>query len=397
MEGSDLKVVAAIDSFKGSMTSMEAGRAAREGILAAHPDAEVVIRPLADGGEGTTDALIEGLGGERIDLTVTGPLGDPVTCYYGYLSSTENTGKKNVGKDTATGGMGSGTAIMEMAAAAGITLTDVRDPLSATTFGVGEMILDAMDRGCRDFIIGIGGSATNDGGIGMLKALGFRFMDPDGNDPGEGGQALEKVASIDISGRDPRLDECRFRVACDVTNPLCGENGATYIYGPQKGVTDDMKKSLDQAMEHYASVAADTLGQDHAEAPGAGAAGGLGFALLSFLNAELTPGIRLILDAVGLEEELKDADVVITGEGRLDHQTAMGKAPVGVAELAKKYGATVIAFAGSVTPDAGACNLAGIDAFFPIVRGVTTLEEAMDSENAKANMRACAEQVFRLL
>ncbi len=392
-----MKVVAAIDSFKGSMTSMEAGRAAREGILAAHPDAEVVIRPLADGGEGTTDALIEGLGGERIDLTVTGPLGDPVTCYYGYLSSTENTGKKNVGKDTATGGMGSGTAIMEMAAAAGITLTDVRDPLSATTFGVGEMILDAMDRGCRDFIIGIGGSATNDGGIGMLKALGFRFMDPDGNDPGEGGQALGKVASIDISGKDPRLDECRFRVACDVTNPLCGENGATYIYGPQKGVTDDMKKSLDQAMEHYASVAADTLGQDHAEAPGAGAAGGLGFALLSFLNAELTPGIRLILDAVGLEEELKDADVVITGEGRLDHQTAMGKAPVGVAELAKKYGATVIAFAGSVTPDAGACNLAGIDAFFPIVRGVTTLEEAMDSENAKANMRACAEQVFRLL
>lgn len=392
-----MKVVAAIDSFKGSMTSMEAGRAAREGILAAHPDAEVVIRPLADGGEGTTDALIEGLGGERIDLTVTGPLGDPVTCYYGYLSSTENTGKKNVGKDTATGGMGSGTAIMEMAAAAGITLTDVRDPLSATTFGVGEMILDAMDRGCRDFIIGIGGSATNDGGIGMLKALGFRFMDPDGNDPGEGGQALGKVASIDISGRDPRLDECRFRVACDVTNPLCGENGATYIYGPQKGVTDDMKESLDQAMEHYASVAADTLGQDHAEAPGAGAAGGLGFALLSFLNAELTPGIRLILDAVGLEEELKDTDVVITGEGRLDHQTAMGKAPVGVAELAKKYGATVIAFAGSVTPDAGACNLAGIDAFFPIVRGVTTLEEAMDSENAKANMRACAEQVFRLL
>ncbi len=392
-----MKVVATIDSFKGSMTSMEAGRAAREGILAAHPDAEVVIRPLADGGEGTTDALIEGLGGERIDLTVTGPLGDPVTCYYGYLSSTENTGKKNVGKDTATGGMGSGTAIMEMAAAAGITLTDVRDPLSATTFGVGEMILDAMDRGCRDFIIGIGGSATNDGGIGMLKALGFRFMDPDGNDPGEGGRALGKVASIDISGRDPRLDECRFRVACDVTNPLCGENGATYIYGPQKGVTDDMKESLDQAMEHYASVAADTLGQDHAEAPGAGAAGGLGFALLSFLNAELTPGIRLILDAVGLEEELKDADVVITGEGRLDHQTAMGKAPVGVAELAKKYGATVIAFAGSVTPDAGACNLAGIDAFFPIVRGVTTLEEAMDSENAKANMRACAEQVFRLL
>ena len=399
-----MKVVAAIDSFKGSMTSMEAGRAAREGILAAHPDAEVVIRPLADGGEGTTDALIEGLGGKRIDITVTGPLGAPVSCYYGYLSSTENTGKKSAGKSKGTGGVesgtdgaGSATAIMEMAAAAGITLTDVRDPLRATTFGVGEMIRDAMDRGCRDFIIGIGGSATNDGGIGMLKALGFRFTDLEGNDPGEGGQALGKVASIDITGRDPRLDECRFRVACDVTNPLCGKNGATYIYGPQKGVTDEMKESLDQAMAHYASVAADTLGQDHAEAAGAGAAGGLGFALLSFLNAELTPGIQLILDAVGLEEELKDADVVITGEGRLDHQTAMGKAPVGVAELAKKHGAKVIAFAGSVTPDAGACNAAGIDAFFPIVRGVTTLEDAMDPENAKANMRACAEQVFRLL
>lgn len=397
MEGSDLKVVAAIDSFKGSMTSMEAGRAAREGILAAHPDAEVVIRPLADGGEGTTDALIEGLGGKRIDIAVTGPLGAPVSCYYGYLSSTENTGEKTDDKNTATGGVESATAIMEMAAAAGITLTDVRDPLRATTFGVGEMIRDAMDRGCRDFIIGIGGSATNDGGIGMLKALGFRFTDLEGKDPGEGGQALGKVASIDITGRDPRLDECRFRVACDVTNPLCGENGATYIYGPQKGVTDEMKESLDQAMAHYASVAANTLGQDHAEAAGAGAAGGLGFALLSFLNAELTPGIQLILDAVGLEEELKDADVVITGEGRLDHQTAMGKAPVGVAELAKKHGAKVIAFAGSVTPDAGACNAAGIDAFFPIVRGVTTLEEAMDPENTKANMRACAEQVFRLL
>ena len=392
-----MKVVAAIDSFKGSMTSMEAGRAAREGILAAHPDAEVVIRPLADGGEGTTDALIEGLGGKRIDIAVTGPLGAPVSCYYGYLSSTENTGEKTDDKNTATGGVESATAIMEMAAAAGITLTDVRDPLRATTFGVGEMIRDAMDRGCRDFIIGIGGSATNDGGIVMLKALGFRFTDLEGKDPGEGGQALGKVASIDITGRDPRLDECRFRVACDVTNPLCGENGATYIYGPQKGVTDEMKESLDQAMAHYASVAANTLGQDHAEAAGAGAAGGLGFALLSFLNAELTPGIQLILDAVGLEEELKDADVVITGEGRLDHQTAMGKAPVGVAELAKKHGAKVIAFAGSVTPDAGACNAAGIDAFFPIVRGVTTLEEAMDPENAKANMRACAEQVFRLL
>ena len=373
-----MKIVTAIDSFKGSMTSIEAGHAAKKGILAAHPGAQVIIKPLADGGEGTTDALIEGLNGKRIPLTVTGPFGDPISCYYGYLPETS-------------------TAVIEMAAAAGITLSDRHDPLAATTRGVGEMILDAVRRGCRDFIIGIGGSATNDGGIGMLSALGFSFLSENGSDAGEGGQALGKVCSVDISGQDPRLKDCRFRVACDVTNPLCGKNGATYIYGPQKGVTEDMKEPLDQAMSHYARVCASFLGKDCSLAEGAGAAGGLGFAFLSFLNARLIPGTSLILEAVGLEEELKDADIVITGEGRLDHQTAMGKAPVGVASLAKKYGAKVIAFAGSVTADATACNDAGIDAFFPIVRGVTTLEEAMDPVNAKANLAACAEQVFRLL
>lgn len=373
-----MKIVAAIDSFKGSMTSIEAGNAAKAGILAAHPQARVVVKPLADGGEGTTDALIEGLDGEKITLSATGPFGDPVSCYYGFLPATS-------------------TAVIEMASAAGITLSDRHDPLAATTRGVGEMILDALNRGCRDFIIGIGGSATNDGGVGMLSALGVRFLDRDGKDAGEGGQALGKITSIDLSGLDPRLKGCRFQVACDVTNPLCGKNGATYIYGPQKGVTDDMKEPLDQAMTQYASVCASTLGIDYSSTPGSGAAGGLGFAFQSFLNGVLTPGIDLILKAVGLEEELKDADIVITGEGRLDHQTAMGKAPVGVASLARKYGAKVIAFAGSVTEDASACNDAGIDAFFPIVRGVCTLEEAMEPSNAKANLSACAEQVFRLL
>nr|WP_307998620.1 glycerate kinase [uncultured Merdimonas sp.] len=383
-----MKIVAAIDSFKGSMTSIEAGNAAKVGILAAHPQARVVVKPLAatgvvlkplaDGGEGTTDALIEGLDGEKITLSATGPFGDPVSCYYGFLAATS-------------------TAVIEMASAAGITLSDRHDPLAATTRGVGEMILDALNRGCRDFIIGIGGSATNDGGVGMLSALGVRFLDRDGKDAGEGGQALGKITSIDLSGLDPRLKGCRFQVACDVTNPLCGKNGATYIYGPQKGVTDDMKEPLDQAMTQYASVCASTLGIDYSSTPGSGAAGGLGFAFQSFLNGVLTPGIDLILKAVGLEEELKDADIVITGEGRLDHQTAMGKAPVGVASLARKYGAKVIAFAGSVTEDASACNDAGIDAFFPIVRGVCTLEEAMEPSNAKANLSACAEQVFRLL
>lgn len=375
-----MKVVVALDSFKGSLSSMEAGRAVKAGILAAIPDASVVVKPLADGGEGTTDALIEGLGGERIALTVTGPLGQPVSSCYGCLNQ-------------------SSTAVMEMAAAAGIPLVspDKRYPLAASTYGVGEMINDAISRGLRDFIIGIGGSATNDGGIGMLKALGFRFLNRDGQDVGEGAQALAKVSSIDTKGRNPLLSQCRFRIACDVTNPLCGKNGATYIYGPQKGVTDDMLEDLDNAMAHYAAVVSGTLDSHFADTPGAGAAGGLGFAFLSFLNASLTPGIELILKATGLESELSDADIVVTGEGRLDGQTAMGKAPVGVARLAKKYGAKVIAFAGSVTKEASACNQAGIDGYFPIVRGITTLEEAMKPDVARENMAAAAEQVFRIL
>ena len=375
-----MKVVIAIDSLKGSLSSMEAGMAIKDGILAAKPDAEVIVKPLADGGEGTTDALIEGMNGERIDLTVTGPMHTPVDAYYGYLKDTN-------------------TAVMEMASAAGITLVpdSEKNPLLATSYGVGEMINDAIQRGCRNFIIGIGGSVTNDGGIGMLKALGVRFLDENDEDAGEGGQALAKVARIDVSGMNPLLKECHIQVACDVNNPLCGENGSTYVYGPQKGVTEDMKKTLDEAMAHFARVTSETLENDYLNTPGAGAAGGLGYAFLAYTGAALTPGIELILDAVGLEEELSGADVVVTGEGRLDFQTAMGKAPVGVARLAKKYNAKVIAFAGSVTKEAPACNKEGIDAFFPILRGVCTLAEAMDPVAARNNMTATVEQVFRLL
>lgn len=375
-----MKVVIAIDSLKGSLSSMEAGMAIKDGILAAKPDAEVIVKPLADGGEGTTDALIEGMNGERIDLTVTGPMHTPVDAYYGYLKDTN-------------------TAVMEMASAAGITLVpdSEKNPLLATSYGVGEIINDAIQRGCRNFIIGIGGSVTNDGGIGMLKALGVRFLDENGEDAGEGGQALAKVARIDVSGMNPLLKECHIQVACDVNNPLCGENGSTYVYGPQKGVTEDMKKTLDEAMAHFARVTSETLENDYMNTPGAGAAGGLGYAFLAYTGAALTPGIELILDAVGLEEELSGADVVVTGEGRLYFQTAMGKAPVGVARLAKKYNAKVIAFAGSVTKEATACNKEGIDAFFPILRSVCTLAEAMDPVAARNNMTATVEQVFRLL
>ena len=375
-----MKVVVAIDSFKGSLSSIEAGQAVKAGVLAAHPDANVIIKPLADGGEGTTDAFIEGLGGQRIDLTVTGPMGSPVSCYYGYLEKDK-------------------TAIIEMASASGITLVPAhqKNPLTASTRGVGEMIIHALEKGCRHFIIGIGGSATNDAGIGMLKALGYSFLDEQGLDVGEGAQALGKVASIDAKNRHPLLDDCQFRIACDVTNPLCGENGSTYIYCPQKGVTEAQKESLDQDMAHFADVTETTLNCAYKNYPGAGAAGGLGFAFLSYLHASLSPGVELILDAINLSDALNGADIVVTGEGQLDRQTAMGKAPVGVAKLAKAHGAKVLAFSGSVTKEAVACNQAGIDAFFPILRRIVTLEEAMDPSTARSNMTASVEQVFRLL
>ncbi len=371
-----MKVVVAIDSLKGSMTSMEAGRAIREGILNVLPDTEVIVKPLADGGEGTTEALVEGLGGELVETEVHGPLETPVKAVYGVIKET-------------------GTAIMEMAAAAGIILVGKdKRPLDATTYGVGEMIRDAVRRGCREFIIGIGGSATNDGGIGMLTALGYEFLDARGAAVGIGAGALGKVASIRVL---PELKECRFRIACDVTNPLCGVNGATYIYGPQKGVTEDLRDSLDEAMDSYAQVIRDCLGTDHRESEGAGAAGGLGFAFLSCLNADLQPGIGLVMDAVDMEKTMEGADLVFTGEGRLDGQTAMGKAPVGIAKLAKKHGAKVVALAGAVIEGAEKCNENGIDAFFPILRRIVTLDEAMDPKTAKENMIRTAEQVIRLV
>lgn len=377
--GYSMKVVVAIDSLKGSLTSMEAGNAIKEGILKAG-DAQVIVKPLADGGEGTTDALIEGLNGERREVSVMGPLGETVHTYYGYLKE-------------------SNTAVIEMAAAAGIILVkdQDKDPMKATTYGVGQMIKDAIDLGCRDFIIGIGGSATNDGGVGMLQALGYEFLDANGQDVGFGGGALAKISEIRCENRLKELDHLTIKVACDVTNPLCGENGATYIYGPQKGVTDEMKPVLDQDMASYAKVVMDKNGVDLQDSPGAGAAGGMGFAFLSFLKANLVSGIDLILDAVALEKSMEGADVVITGEGRLDHQTAMGKAPVGVAKMAKKQGIKVIALAGSLTPGAKACNEAGIDAYFSILTSVISLEEAMKKDVASKNLTDTTEQIFRLI
>lgn len=373
-----MKVVIAIDSLKGSLTSIEAGKAIKEGILNVI-DAEVIVKPLADGGEGTTEALVEGLGGETVEIFVMGPQKDKIKAAYGYIAESK-------------------TAIIEMAAAAGIMLVgEEKNPMEATTYGVGEMIKDAINRGCRNFIIGIGGSATNDGGIGMLTALGFDFYDNNGNKLGIDAKELGKISVIFTENAIPELSECNFKIACDVINQLCGENGATYIYGPQKGVTEEIKEKLDKDMAHYAKVTKKYLNNDYSEASGAGAAGGLGFAFLSYLHGDLQPGIELVIDTVKLEECIKDADYVITGEGCLDKQTAMGKAPVGVAKLAKKYDKTVIALAGSVTDDAVKCNENGIDAYFPILLKVIPLQEAMKKENARKNMVKTTEQIFRLI
>lgn len=370
-----MKVVIAIDSFKGSLGSVEAGNAAAEGVRRAVPGAECVVRPLADGGEGTVAALTDGLGGELRKVSVTGPLGAPAVTRYGLLPD--------------------GRAVMEMAEASGITLVPAgeRDPMRATTRGVGEMILDAVRNGASKFVIGIGGSATNDGGAGMLQALGWRLLDAKGRDLPPGGAALARIVSIEPPPDADRLRGLEFRIACDVRNPLCGKEGASAVFGPQKGATPEMVAGLDAALRRFASVA-DPEGRA-AEAPGAGAAGGLGFAFSAFLGAELVPGVDLILGETRLDDFMDGADVVVTGEGRLDAQTVMGKAPAGVARLAKAHGAKVIAFCGCVGDGAEAVNGAGIDAFFPVLRKVATLEEALDPVNAAANLAATAEQAFR--
>ena len=425
-----MKAVIAIDSFKGSMDSIEAGEAAEKGIRRVFTDAEAIVYPLADGGEGTVQALAKGLGGRLEKVKVTGPLGKPVICEYGIVEEK--------------------TAIIEMAGAAGITLVqpELRNPLNTTTYGVGEVIKDAIGKGCRHFIIGIGGSATNDGGVGMLQALGAEFLDEGGKQVPFGARGVENLAAINCEHMLPELKDCDFRIACDVDNPLCGENGCSHIFGPQKGATPEMAEQMDQWMEKYAEITAEyfqNAGNDELEPerkenvaekelqdnpdlmkvkvrvkgknlsvdagwkladigknynsdyPGCGAAGGLGFAFRAFLHGKLEPGINIVLEEIGIESAIKAADIVITGEGRLDGQTVMGKAPIGIARLAKKYGKPVIAFSGAVTEDAAACNQAGIDAFFPILRQVTTLEAAMSPATAIRNMTAAVEQTFRLL
>lgn len=374
-----MKILTAIDSFKGSLTSLEAGQAVAHGIQRADHSVDVSVRPLADGGEGTVEALVAGVNGELQSVMVTGPLGTPVNSQYGIIHETK-------------------TAVIEMSAAAGITLVpeSSRNPLHTTTYGVGEIIKDAIQKGCRRFIVGIGGSATNDGGVGMLQALGYGFLNKNGQQVPFGAKGLEELESISDEYVLPELKDCQFRVACDVTNILCGEQGCSAIFGPQKGATSSMIMQMDRWLSYYAALAKESYPHANAKQAGTGAAGGLGFAFLTFLNAQLESGIKIVLEETRLEDHVKEADMVITGEGRLDGQSVMGKAPVGVARLAKKYGKPVIAFAGSVDDSAKVCNESGIDAFFPILKGILTLDEAMQPEKAKNNLADMAEQVYRL-
>ena len=374
-----LKIVIAIDSLKESLASTEAGEAAKAGIIRVYPKAEVFVRPLADGGEGTATALTLGLNGSFEKVIVTNPMGKKIEAMYGILPDN--------------------TAVIEMATAAGLTLIskEERNPFYATTYGVGELIRHAILKGCRRFIVGIGGSATNDGGAGMLAALGVKFIQSDGNEISLGAIGLKELSEIRTDDMLEELAKCEFRVACDVTNPLCGDNGASRIYSPQKGADPKSIPLMDGWLKHYATLAKKIFPKADLNYPGVGAAGGLGFAFQGFLNGALESGVKIVLEETKLEDYIKDADLVITGEGRLDAQTAMGKAPIGVAKIAKKYDKPVIAFAGAVTRDARELNVKGIDAFFPIARGVSTLEDALNKNNARQNMTDAVEQAMRLI
>lgn len=375
-------IVIAIDSFKGSLSSIQAGNIVFNATKKIFSQSNIKIFPLADGGEGTVDALTEGLHGKIISSYVTGPLGDKIQSRYGYLA------QDNI-------------AIIEMADTAGLTLVpeNKRNPLFTTTYGLGELILDAIHNGCRKFIIGIGGSATNDCGLGMLSALGIKFFNKNHQPVGILGKDLQDIAFIDTSALNPLIKDCSFSIACDVTNPLYGKNGCSHIYAPQKGATPDIVNQMDNNIKNFADLIKKQLGLTGANLAGAGAAGGLGFAFHTFLKAQLIPGIELILNTLHIQEFLKNADLLITGEGKIDLQTSMGKAPVGIAKLAKQLNPQikVIAICGCATNSASSVNSQGIDAYFPIIQAPISLQKAMQTDIASNNLNQTITQVLNLL
>ena len=375
-----MKIVIASDSFKGSLTSREAGEAVKIAASEVFPEAEVVVSPLADGGEGTAEALLDGLGGKVIQCDVQNPLGNTVTAEY---VITDNN-----------------IAVIDIAAAAGITLIEPEqlNPLNTSTYGVGQMIDNAIRRGCREFIIGLGGSATVDGGVGMLEALGLKFFNRFGDRiKNLKGKDVAEIKHIDFSDGNRHIPDCHFRVACDVENPLCGANGAAEVFGPQKGADENTVKFLDTALFDLADTVKMKFHRDTKNTPGAGAAGGLGWAFVTFLNGTLENGTEIVMDATGLKEKLEGAAIFVTGEGKTDAQSVMGKAPIRAAKVAKEAGAVTVAFCGCAGEGAAAVNAEGIDSYFPILQQVCTLEEAMNPQTASAALTNTARQYFKTL
>ncbi len=375
-----MKAVIAIDSFKGNLSSRELSKSISLGIKKVFPEADVITMPVADGGEGTVEALISGSGGRFEECLVHGPLMEPVTVRYGILEDGR-------------------TAVIEMASASGLTLIPEkkRNPLKTTTLGTGELIRDAVSKGCRNFIIGIGGSATNDLGMGMMVALGAKFTDISGKELQGTGENMEKVANIDLSGMMPELEDCSFTVASDVNNPLYGHYGAAFVYAPQKGADRKDVRKLDAGLRSLADKIKNQLGKDISDIPGSGAAGGLGGAFIAFLNGKLVSGIDTILDALNFDHKISGADVVITGEGRIDSQSAMGKVVMGVAKRCKNKNIPVIVFAGDVSDDAADLHEHGITSLFSIMNYAMSVKEAMNSETTSKLIMKNTEEVFRLI
>jgi glycerate kinase len=372
-----MKILIAPDKFKGSLSAFEVADNIEKGILKVFPKAIVVKVPMADGGEGTVESLVDATGGKIIKTNVKDPLFRDIESFYGILGD---------GK----------TAVIEMAAASGLYLLKdyERNPMITTTYGTGQLIKDALDRGCRRFIIAIGGSATNDGGAGMATVLGVKFYDKDGIEIGLGGGELSKIYSIDTSNIDDRLKECEFIVACDVANPLIGENGASRVYGPQKGATKEMVEVLDKNLEHYGKLLEKYFNKKIIDVPGSGAAGGLGAGLMAFLNAQLKNGIEIIIETLKLEEKIKEADIVISGEGKIDFQTAFGKTISGIAKLCKKHNKPLIVIAGTVEDIENLYEI-GVSSIFSIVEKPMSLEDAI--KNAPTLLEKSAERIFRLI
>ncbi|MEW8977069.1 MAG: glycerate kinase [Symbiobacterium sp.] len=373
-----MKIVIAPDSYKGSLTAAQVAEAMAAGVLRVLPDAELALVPMADGGEGTVQALVDATGGRLITTAVRGPLGEPVQATFGILGDGR-------------------TAVIEMAQASGLPLVprERRNPLITTTYGTGELIRRALDEGAARLIIGIGGSATNDGGAGMAQALGVRLLDAAGQDLGPGGAELARLDRIDTSGLDPRLSAVEITVACDVDNPLTGPRGASAVFGPQKGATPEMVAQLDAALRRWAEVIRRDLGRDVENVPGAGAAGGLGAGLMALLNARLRRGVEIVVEATGLERHLTDADLCLTGEGNTDFQTAHGKTPMGVAQAARRHGVPVICISGGLGRDHRRIYDVGIDAALPIVPGPVDLDAAMAS--GAAYVADATERALRLV